>query len=153
MQVLKDRFAMLKSRLPKNTTDIALNTCEPSYREIAGFCASGETYINKGVKSDFVRIFKTDAMYLGFSYSFIGKTQAEWTVKVSVKTDTDGVKLFYPGPSFSIDDFKKKMDAFILSISHGESDVFSLMTTTFDIPLSKQVLSKSEKRKMRKQKG
>lgn len=75
MEKLKPQFDELKSLLGDTYKEINLN--KSSYKEeYVGFCGETTQYINKGVKSDFIRLYraqfnKEDTYTLGFSFNYI----------------------------------------------------------------------------------
>lgn len=87
MQKLKPQFDEFKNLLGSNVKEINLNKSE--YKETyTGFCGEREQHIDKGVKSDFVRLYrlqnnKEDTYTLGFSFNYLDKKEEEFLINFS----------------------------------------------------------------------
>lgn len=110
MEKLKPQFDLLKAHLGTNFEEINLN--KSNYKEeYVGFCGETTQYINKGVRSDFIRLYraqfnKEQTYTLGFSFVYIDEKQENQKVVFSSSVGKDEKK-FSPKKEMNVEDCRE----------------------------------------------
>ena len=153
MQKLKNQFDEFKSLLPSGFTEISLNHSEEkTYTSM--FCGDAETFENKGVKSDFIKLFQIkfnnqDAFSIGFSFDYLKDNES---VQVSIKEGTK-YPIYFLSKPFAIDEFRDSFKHVISQIKSSECDYEKILTIfkdEYDLKPKNHKRTKAEKRQIRK---
>lgn len=109
MQALKNSFDRFKSLMPAGVMEAALNKSEDKVY-ISMFCGDREEIHSKGVRSDFIKVFKGkgaggDPVGLGFSFAYLNRDTVDFTVQASVKTGRVEAN-FISSARMGVDDFR-----------------------------------------------
>lgn len=153
MEKLKPQFDELKKLLGENCKEINLN--KSSYKEsYVGFCGETTQHINKGVKSDFIRLYraqfnKEDTYTLGFSFSYIDLLVEKQLVTFSYSIGKDDKK-FSDKKEMSVEETKESLKNIINMLNSLENltvmDKFKVVKEEF---LGKDYQIKAQNKKKR----
>lgn len=107
MQMLKNQFDEFKL-IAKDFKEVTLNKSEPKLY-ISHFCGEREVHEDRGVKADFIKLFKIkynkeDQYTIGFEFKYLDLKEEDFRVKVSVKQGEDN---FVLGEFVTIPEFKE----------------------------------------------
>lgn len=122
MEKLKPQLEMLKLILGSKFEEINLN--KSSYKEeYVGFCGEKTQYINKGVRSDFIRLyraqFNNEQTYtLGFSFIYIDTEQSKQKVVFSSSVGKEQ-KSFSPKKEMSIEECRESLKNIVHKIDQN----------------------------------
>ena len=128
MQKLKPQFDTFKSLLGSNVKEINLNKSE--YKETyTGFCGEREQHIDKGVKSDFVRLYrvqhnKEDTYTVGFSFNYLDREEKDFKINFSCSLGLSE-KVFSKKVEMTVDECRDKLNKInsILNVMENINDV------------------------------
>lgn len=127
MQKLKSQFDEFKVYLGTSFKEIVLNKSE--HKEYySNFCGEITEHINKGVKSDFVRLYrlqynKEDTTTLGFSFSYLDLEEKDYKVSFTLSVGKD-IKVFSKKLEMTIEECKTHLNSIntILKVSENSSN-------------------------------
>lgn len=126
MQQTKNHFDIFANLIGKNFKQTNLNKSS-SKHYVDYFCGDRTEHFNKGVRSDFVRLFqitKNEHVYaLGFVFSFT-EDPLNPLISVSCSDSYKDIKRFSKSVGFNVSDFKNKMNEVnsILNVLENASD-------------------------------
>lgn len=155
MQMLKNNFDEFKGLMPE-FKELTLNKSEPKFF-VSDFCGEHEVHENRGVKSDFIKIFKVkynkeNQRSIGFEFKYLNLNEEDFKVKVSIK---EGEENLFFGEFLTVEEFKKKFVKVISEMKSSEGlndkDVVAKFKTEFN--LTPPVLTKKQKRESYKRKN
>lgn len=152
MQTLKNQFDDFKTILTAvGFTEMTLNKSNPktAYTSIYG---EYKSYENKGVKSDFVKLFqikfnKEKSYSIGFVFKYLDIPEAEQSVVISIKEGSDN---FLKSKHYSISDFKENFKNIIEEIKSQNdinySSIIDTLKTSFTLSPSIHKFKRSRKK-------
>lgn len=142
MQRLKNQFDDFKLLAVSNGfEELSLNKTDAKLTAI-GSEEERSLFENKGVKADFIKLFKIkfnkeNAFSIGFDFKYIGWEENERTITVSLKKGED---VYYVSQEYSIHDFKEKMNVLLAQLKEEKTLTYqTLIQTTekqFNLSLS-----------------
>lgn len=127
MEKLKPQLEQLKLVLGSKFEEINLN--KSSYKEeYIGFCGEKTQYINKGVKSDFIRLyraqFNNEQTYtLGFSFTYIDLEDSKQEIVFSSSVGKEQ-KTFSPKKEMSVEECRESLKNIVQQIKSTENITF-----------------------------
>lgn len=127
MEKLKPQLEQLKLSLGNKFEEINLN--KSSYKEdYVGFCGEKTQYINKGVRSDFIRLyraqFNNEQTYtLGFSFIYIDTEESKQKIVFSSSVGKDQ-KTFSPKKEMSVEECRDSLKNILEQLNQRESLTF-----------------------------
>ncbi len=155
MQMLKNNFDEFKGLVPE-FKELTLNKSDPKFF-VNHFCGETEVHENRGVKSDFIKIFKVkynkeNQRSVGFEFKYINLNEEDFRVKVSVK---EGEENLFFGEFLSVTDFKEKFVKVITELKFSgclnDKDVVNKFKAEFN--LTPNLLTKKQKTEAYKRKN
>jgi len=155
MEKLKSQFDELKSLLGNSYEEINLN--KSSYKEeYVGFCGETTQYINKGVKSDFIRLYraqfnKEDTYTLGFSFNYIDMESDKQVVTFSSSIGKEEKK-FSSKKEMFVEEARESIKKIIAHLKNVEqltaTDKFKIVQEEF-LGKDYQIKAQTKKKKIR----
>lgn len=124
MEKLKPQLEDLKLYLGTKFEEINLN--KASYKEeYIGYCGEKTQYINKGVRSDFIRLYraqfnKEQTYTLGFSFIYIDTEDTKQKVIFSSSVGKEQ-KIFSPKKEMSIEECRSGLKNIIQQLKNTEN--------------------------------
>lgn len=155
MQMLKNSFDNFKSFVP-NFKEVTLNKSEPKMFINYFGGDEPEVHENRGVKSDFIKIFKLkyskeNQHSVGFEFKYLNLNKEDFRVRVSVKEGEDNLFL---GDFINVENFRESFNKVIAEMKSDEGlngkEVFTKFKNEFNLHapvLTKQQTLESFKRK------
>jgi len=135
MQQLKNQFDTFKEiAISKGFSELNLNKSAPK-DSYSSFCGEKTLHESKGVKSDFVKIFKIkfnkeNAHSIGFTFNYQDVPQE--TISVSLKTGLE----YWQSRDYTVEEFREKIKPLLVTMKEGNyNDTMKLIKQDFELSL------------------
>lgn len=153
MQSLKNQFDEFKLIVKNNGfEELNLNKSEPK-TTTSSFCGETTVHENKGVKNDFIKLFKIkfnkeNAYSIGFAFKYLELKEQEYKIAVSLKKGEDQ---YFASKDLSLQEFKEIFNNVLKNCKEKQDlnyeKIIQLVTNDFELlaQTSKKKIGKKRK--------
>lgn len=150
MQTLKNSFDLFKKLLSPAVIETALNKSEQDVH-VSNHCGDREVHEKKGVRSDFIKVFKAKlrqggSQSIGFAFTYLDIPQVEHRVLVTLKTGKDDPH-YLISDDLTIPEFQERFSDVIRKITALDDKDFLNIVEIFKGDFSMGPRKNVEKRK------
>ena len=155
MQKLKPQFEEFKELLGVSFNEINLNKSDYKV-DYSGFCGERQEHVNKGVKSDFIRLYrlqlnKENTYTFAFSYEYMNMQEDKHTIVFSYSVGKDE-KNFSPKLEMSIEECRQHLkninDILKIMANSSNEEIMKILREEF-LGIDYQIKPQSKKKKIK----